>query len=145
MTRCATFYSSTPLSAQEAPDDVPSYREAKCAGCGKATMARENEQPRCIACTNFRIDGPFSGISFRLEVGSEDSRDPRRVQDRTAGLNLGLPPVETVVGTRRDGKPKIATRPVTNNEVATGRARQEYAQRHGLTAVEKKTYRSIGR
>lgn len=79
-----------------------------------------------------------------IEVGCEDSRDPERVADGTASFNMGLPGIETVVGTRADGKPKTEYRAISNNELSTARARREYAKRHGLTPLAEKTFRAVG-
>lgn len=114
-----------------------------CPDCGREHQWPGDLERRCFRCAN--SSNPFLGIRFGIEVGSEDSDDPRRVADGTAQYNVGLPGVETIVGTRADGKPKIAYRPVTNSEIGTGRARRQYAERHGLQAVEAKTVRAVGR
>jgi hypothetical protein len=91
----------------------------------------------------------IADLARRIDAAGEDSRDPRRIADGTAHLNLGLPGVDTVVGTRRswdpklDGKPATEYRPITNQEVASNRNRRELAKRSGLDPIERGVYRGL--
>jgi hypothetical protein len=110
--------------------------------CGRGSVLEKYDA--CFDCAN--ADNPFLGVSCSIEVGAEDSRDQRRIADGSAGFNAGLPGVETVVGTRPDGKPRLEYRPVTNAEVGTGRSLREYAKRCGLEPVSKgRVKRAVGR
>jgi hypothetical protein len=101
---------------------------------------------QCPTCLNFcpQSFGPANAVEMRVDSAGEDSRDPRRVADGSASWNIGLPGVDAVVGTRPDGKPKLAYRPLSNHEVSSNRKRREIAARHGLTPTEKAAYRPIG-
>lgn len=116
--------------------------EHECPDCGRSHSWMNSTDGRCFHCSN--AHNPYLGIGMSIEVGCEDSRDPERVADGTASFNMGLPGVETVVGKRADGKPKLAYRPVSNNELATARSRREYAARHGLKPMAEKTFRAVG-
>lgn len=75
---------------------------------------------------------PFGSIDA---MGDDVTTDNRRA-DGSAGWNLGLPGVTTVVGTKANGKPKTAYRPLTNREVGSNRNAQEIAKRNNLTALD---------
>ncbi|MDE2105312.1 MAG: hypothetical protein KGL39_49255 [Patescibacteria group bacterium] len=122
--------------------DYQTVAEHECPDCGRFHSWKNSTDGRCFHCSN--AHNPFLGIGMRIETGSEDSTDPARVADGTSRFNMGLPGVETVVGTRADGQPKLAYRPVSNNELATARARREYAKRHGLEPKVEKTFRAVG-
>jgi hypothetical protein len=93
-----------------------------------------------------RNPNPYAGILCAIEIGAEDSTDPRRIADGTAGFNVGLPPVDTVIGHHPNGKPVIASRPVTHNELGSNRKRREYAKRHGLEPLESRgQFRAVGK
>lgn len=128
--------------ALHVPADYQNVAEHTCPDCGRLHSWMNSTDSRCFHCSN--AHNPFLGIGMRLEVGCEDSSDPGRVADGTSAFNMGLPGVETVVGTRADGKPKTAYRPVSNNELATARARREYAKSRGLEPLAQKTYRTVG-
>lgn len=82
---------------------------------------------------------------MRMEAAGDDAAAPGRIADGTAKFNMGLPGVETVVGTREDGKPKLAYRPITHNEVGSNRNAREIAKRNGLEPMTSGTFRSVGR
>lgn len=88
---------------------------------------------------------PAYFLGGRIDAGGEDVREGERVQDGSSGWNLGVPGVETVVGTRPDGKPKTEYRPMTNHELGSNRGVREYAKRHNLTPVDAGRYRTVGR
>lgn len=115
-----------------------------CPDCGKDHLLSEDPEAICFFC-DMEKNGPAYSVFASIEVGSEDSKDPGRVRDGTASFNIGLPGVETVVGKRADGKPKLGYRPVSNNELSTNRARNEYAKRHGLVPMQEHTKRAVGR
>jgi hypothetical protein len=85
------------------------------------------------------------GMLFLIDAGGEDSPHPSRIADGSAKFNMGLPPVETVVGVKPDGKPKLATRPITNHELGSNRGVREYAKRNGLIPTSEGRFRGIGR
>ncbi len=88
-------------------------------------------------CFDCELQGnPYLGINLSCTVAGEPSSDPRRRVDGTSEFNMGLPGVDTVIGTRADGKPKLAYRPISHNELATDRKRKEYAKRKGLIPME---------
>jgi len=125
--------------------------DTSCPACGVLeTLATVEDAGlgmlRCPGCGDFAAQhfGPSNAVQMRVDSSGEDSRDPRRVADGSASWNIGLPGVDAVVGTRPDGKPKLAYRPLSNHEVSSNRKRREIAARHGLTPTEKAAYRPIG-
>jgi hypothetical protein len=131
---------------------VPRYDYA-CAEHGVHEVFRRMSDPEPKGCTAVAgCDRPvtqhFSPAHLpnaRIEVTGEDSTDQRRVEDGTAVFNVGLPPVETVVGTRADGKPKLAHRPITHHEVGSKRNAHELAKRAGLIPMAEGSYRTLGK
>jgi hypothetical protein len=102
-----------------------------------------------LCCPYCGLEAPqvFSPRSFpqaRIDSAGEDSTDPRRIADGSAGYNLGLRGIDTVVGTRPDGTPMLEYRPLTNHEVSSNRARSEAAKRQGMTPMERGSYRPLG-
>lgn len=79
----------------------------------------------------------------RIDCAGESSRDAARIADGSADFNMGLRGVDTVVGTREDGKPKLAYRPLTHAEVGSNKNRQELAKRQGLIPAGEGAYRSV--
>lgn len=125
--------------------------DTNCPACGVLeTLATVEDAGlgmlRCPGCGDFAAQhfGPSNAVQMRVDSAGEDSKDPRRIADGSASWNAGLPGVETVIGQRRDGKPKLAYRPLSNSEVSSNRKRREIAARHGLTPTEKAAYRPIG-
>lgn len=126
-------------------ESASGYHEGPCITCGTwVHLVADDETPRCFACSNARNPYAEKGIRCSVEAEGEDARDPRRVADGTAGFNLGLRGVDTVVGTRPDGTPKLAYRPITHNELSTARARREYARRTGCTVLTPSVKRAVG-
>jgi hypothetical protein len=131
---------------------VPRY-DVSCARCGVdevfAPMSAALE--RTLQCASCGGDAQqvFSAESLpgaRIDAGGEDAPLETRRRDGTAIFNMGLPGVETVVGTRADGKPKLAYRPLTNHEVGSNRNARELAKRSNLVAHEEHgRYRSVVR
>ncbi len=78
-----------------------------------------------------------------VDATGEDSTDPRRIKDGTAGMNLGLRGIDTVVGSNPDGTPRLEYRAVAHNEIASARRLKEYAKRNSLTPQETQK-RSVG-
>ena len=130
---------------------MPLY-DAACDLHGETELFARMSDPRPFRCPSPGCGLPMTQVfraatlpHARIETTGEDSRDPARVRDGTQGSNLGLPPVETVVGTRADGKPKTSTRPVSNNELGGKRGVVEYAKRHGLVPHESRgQFRPLG-
>lgn len=121
--------------------EVSDWEQRPCTECGKPHLAKALARaPLCFDC---RPPSPFSA-NVSIEVGCENSTDPRRVADGSAIFNVGLPGVETVIGTRPDGRPRTSYRPVTNDELGTARARREYAKRAGLEPAITKVKRVVG-
>jgi len=127
-----------------------SHEMRACSQCGGEHLAPVAEKtPQCFAC--WRKAHPFEGVAAaRIDAAGEDSTDPRRIADGTAHLNLGMPPVEKVVGTRvapgdpnLHGRPALEMRPMTNREVSSNVRRRELAARAGLQPVERGVYRSV--
>lgn len=79
----------------------------------------------------------------RIDAAGESSTDPRRLADGSAHFNIGLPGVDTVVGTRPDGKPQLAYRPRTHHEVGSNANAREIAKRHGLEMMGSGAYRTV--
>ena len=127
---------------------VPRY-DVRCAHCGPSEVfAHSRDVPGALRCGHCGERAPqvFSAASLpqtRMVVGGEDVTTAARVAEGTSHINIGLPPVETIVGKRADGKPRLATRPVTHNELGTARGAREYAKRHGLIP-QGDTYRAVG-
>ncbi|GAC1496154.1 MAG: hypothetical protein NVS1B2_15990 [Vulcanimicrobiaceae bacterium] len=81
----------------------------------------------------------------RIDAGGEDSPHAARQADGTHEFNLGLRGVDRVVGTRRDGKPALAYRPLTNHEVGSNHNAREIGKRQGLIPMDNSgRYRSLG-
>ena len=100
----------------------------------------------CPACGDF-CPQHFGAASFpgmRIDATGEDSGDPRRIRDGSSVFNLGLSGVETTIGTRADGKPKLAYRPLTHHEVGSRGKAREIALRQGLEPAGGGAYRVIG-
>jgi len=122
--------------------------DVNCELCGIAEVyARCGAGP--LHCPSCGLEAPqhFSPRSVpsaRIDSAGEDSADPRRIADGTAGFNLGLRGVEEQIGVRPDGKPMLSYRPLTNAEVSSNHARSERAKRQGMTPFEGKTYRPLG-
>ena len=124
--------------------------DVRCSDCGVNEVIATVDEARADAlrCGYCGRPAPQFFASDRrfyasIENADEDARDPARVKDGTAKFNVGLFGRETVVGTRRDGKPKIAYRPIARNELPTNRAVREEAKRQGLTPVESGSFRAI--
>lgn len=127
---------------------MPLY-DVLCATCGVHEVFRRihDDSPfQCALCGGKAevVFSPHHVPQMSIVSTGEDSTDSRRVADGTAQYNMGLPPLETVVGTRPDGKPKLATRPVTHNELGSARAVNDYAKRHGLIPLSSVSKRAIG-
>jgi len=136
------------------PTDRPSSAEHEmraCVACGTDTLAAlADTAPQCFRC--YRAAHPFEGVpNARIDAAGDDSRDPRRIADGTAHLNIGMAPIETVVGTRVSGdpalhgRPALATRPMTNHEISSNVKRRDLAARAGLTPMERGVYRPLPR
>lgn len=118
-------------------------------GVGETFATIEDARLRRFACPYCGLSAPqhFSPRSFpqaRIDSAGEDSTDPRRIADGSAGWNLGLRGIDTVVGTRPDGSKMLEYRPLTNHEVSSNRARSEAAKRQGMTPMERGSYRPLG-
>lgn len=103
-----------------------------CEGCGRARFL--DVEGLCFDCSHLRF-GPKYSFYASVSAEGEDSRDPGRIADGTAGFNLALPGVDREVGRRKNGKAALEYRPITHNELGTRRAREDYARRHGLEPV----------
>jgi len=130
---------------------VPLY-DANCPTCGvNEILAVPSEVHdglvQCGLCRAWvpQLIGPSHGQYVRIDAGGEPIETSQRRRDGTAEYNLGLYGVDTVVGTRPDGKPKLAYRPITHHELKNNRGVREAAKRQGLTPVEHGRYRTIGR
>lgn len=112
-----------------------------CEGAPLRNAARpERGRRRCYLPVQQIITPPL----IRIECSGESASDPRRIADGTAEFNMGLPGVETVVGTRADGKPKLAYRPITHHEVGSNKNAREIAKRNGLEPMTSGSYRTAG-
>lgn len=101
---------------------------------------------RCPLCSNF-CPQHFGSTHFpglRVDCTGDDSGDARRVRDGSSIYNLGLGGVDTVVGKRPNGKPRLSYRPLTHHEVGSRRNAREIAFRQGLEPASGGAYRSIG-
>jgi hypothetical protein len=119
-----------PLECQAAPLVNPYHPER-----GRRRCFGEAEQ----------IISPGGLPGVRIDCAGEAASIPQRVADGTAEFNMGLPGVETVVGTRADGKPKLAYRPLTHNEVGSNQNAREIAKRKGLEMAGDGAYRTVVR
>lgn len=130
---------------------MPAY-DVRCDDCGvneiiaTPSEARAGEL-RCGYCRkpSPQVFSPANAPHARIDAGGEDAAMSKRVQDGTAQFNMGLPGVETRVGTRADGKAKTEYRPITNRELGSNAGVREYAKRHGLTPIEGGRYRTTPR
>lgn len=104
----------------------------------------EKGRRRCFAPVE-QVISPSALPGVRIDCAGDSSRDERRIADGTADFNMGLPGVDTVVGTRPDGKPKLAYRPLTHHEVGSNANAREIAKRKGLEMVGDGAYRTVVR
>jgi hypothetical protein len=111
-----------------------------CPECRRIHLLKEGQV--CLRCGP---PNPFGSglLQVLIDAGGEDSPHPERIADGTAGYNMGLPPVETVAGTRPNGKPALVARPVTHHELANNRGVREYAKRHGVEPMTRGRYRGL--
>lgn len=133
---------------------MPGLYDVNCPTCGVneviallADVRKSGGVLRCGVCgtPSPQHFGPRHGQHIRIDAGGEDSNDPARVADGTSKFNVGLKGIDTVVGERADGKPRLAYRPRTNAELGSNRGVREEAARQGLTPAEGGRYRSVGR
>jgi hypothetical protein len=127
-----------------APQEIESSSEMRsCPGCGRESLLPiASLDERCFRC--WRKANPFEGVAAaRIDSAGEDSTNPDRVRDGSSTWNAGLYGVDTVVGTRPNGKPMTEYRPLTNNEVGSNRRRRELAKRQGLEPMERSVYRTL--
>lgn len=118
-----------------------SWEKRPCVKCGTEHLVKALARvPLCFDCSE---PSPFSA-NVSIEVGCENSTDPRRISDGSSIFNAGLPGVTTEIGRRPDGSKALAYRPVTNDELGTARARREYARRAGLEPQTAKIKRAVG-
>lgn len=124
--------------------------DTNCPACGVLeTVATVQDAAdgalRCPACGDFvpQHFGPSSFPGLRVDATGDDATDPSRVADGSSRFNLGLRGIDTVCGTRPDGKPQLSYRPLTHNEVGSRRKAREIALRQGLEPAGG-AYRSIG-
>ena len=102
----------------------------------------ERGRRRCVSEVQRVFDRAYlPGV--RIDAGGEDARLPERVADGSAKFNVGLPGIDTVVGQRPDGKPRLAYRPITNHEVGSNKNAREIAKRNGLEMIGSGSYRSV--
>lgn len=126
---------------------MPLY-DVNCATCGVGETSAPISEASDLRCPSCGESAPqrFSEANLGIvliEAGGEDSPHAGRRADGTAGLNIGLPPVDRIVGTRPDGKPMIDSRPRTNHEVGSNRNAREIAKRHNLEPLSSGRYRSL--
>lgn len=111
-----------------------------CPACRNDHLLEDEEV--CFFC--WRAENPPVGVpNVRIDAAGDDSTNAQRVADGSARFNTGLRGIETVVGTRRDGKPAIEYRPISNAEVSSNRNRRELAKRQGLGTYESGVYRGL--
>jgi hypothetical protein len=115
-----------------------------CEAAPPRNAYRGGRKRRCFAPVE-QVITALTIPGMRMSCGGESAPSEARRQDGTADFNMGLPGVETIIGTREDGKPKLAYRPITHNEVATNRNAREIAKRAGLEPLSGGAYRSVGR
>lgn len=139
------FYRGRNSSAIEL-DEESEWCTRACGTCGRehlGQLAAEtsycfDHQPETEFLRNAR------SVRMSVEAEGEDSTLPQRVREGTAQYNIGLRGIDTVVGTRPDGKPALAYRPITHNELPTARARREYAKRTNCSPGENVVKRAVG-
>lgn len=122
-----------------APTVIPSmYGERVCGDCGVVHVdSLAADVSRCFDCGQLR--NPYAAKAIRMSVDAtgEDSTNPQRIADGTAGFNMALPPVTTKTGERDAfGQMKVSARPRTMNEVGSSRKLREVAKRANLTVLE---------
>lgn len=122
-----------------APTVIPSmYGERVCGDCGVVHVdSLAADVSRCFDCGQLR--NPYAAKAIRMSVDAtgEDSDNPQRIAEGTAGDNLALPPVMEPTGVRDAyGQMKMKARPVTHNEVGGARGLREAAKRANLTVLE---------
>jgi hypothetical protein len=119
-----------PFACEAAPPVNP-YRPAK----GRQRCFHEVEQ----IITSAGMPG------VRIDCAGENSTSEQRIADGTAQFNMGLRGVDTVVGVRPDGKPKLEYRPLTHHEVGSNANAREIAKRTGLEMQGEGAYRTVVR
>ena len=84
-------YIETPV-LQDADFDNPWCR--RICPCGVEHLGLvADDTSRCFDCA--KPANHYASIRFSVDATGEDSRNPARVKDGTAGFNMGLPPVTT--------------------------------------------------
>ena len=128
----------------------PVSREMRpCPECGSEHLLPVDQpEAPCFRC--WRAKHPYDGCTnARIDAAGDDARDPHRIREGTAGFNIGLRGVDTVVGVREcsdpnlNGKPRTDYRPITNHEVGSNVRRREIAARQGLEVRDRGVYRGL--
>lgn len=134
------------------PESVARLYDVACPDCGVNEVLAMPEEARALAlrCGDCGQPAPqhFSPAHLpgvRIDAASEDVPIPGRIADGSAGYNAGLPGVNTQIGIRPDGKPRLAYRPITNAELGSNRGVREYAKRHGLEPADGGRYKTIAK
>ena len=112
-----------------------SWDKRACGACGSEHLL-EVEGALCFNCDRASKPSRYDSLLILIDAAGDDSQDPRRVADGSYRFNVGLPGVETVIGTRPDGKPATSYRPISNNEVGSARKAKEIAKRAGLVPLD---------
>jgi hypothetical protein len=115
------------------------FVERTCADCGSGHLDYPDVEPsRCFDCSQILNVFALKNIRCSIDAAGEDSSNPQRIANGTAGINMALPGVVTKWGKRNayGQRTVLEKRPVYNNEITSTRALKERAKRAGMTLAE---------
>ena len=117
----------------DAPAIEATHEMRACPSCGREhLLPLDDAAATCFRC--WRSEHPFEGCpAARIDAAGDDSTNPQRIREGTAGVNLGLRGVDGPGGYR----------PLTNREVSSNVKRRDLAARQGLETPERAVYRSV--
>lgn len=126
------------------PDVENPYAHRSCPQCSRRHLLKEGELcPWCQSPTDFLQKA--RSVRASVDAAGEDSTNPPRIADGTAGHNIALPGVAgEAIGKDAYGGIKREWRPVLNSEIASTRQLREMGKRAGLRLLEAPK-RAVGR
>jgi hypothetical protein len=114
------------------------FVQRSCSRCSNACLDYSHvENPVCFNCTHSKNHYAAKNIRMSVDASCDDSTNPVRLADGTAGVNLGLPGVPgEAIGKDAYGQIKRRVRPVHNSEIGSARRLREMSKRANLTPLE---------
>jgi hypothetical protein len=117
---------------------IEGFVQRSCSQClGECLDYADVPKPLCFNCTHAKNVYAEKAIRMSVDASCDDSTNPQRVAEGTAGFNLGLPGVPgDAIGKDAYGQIKRKVRPVSNSEIGSARRLREMAKRANLTQLE---------